>query len=66
MELYTQIRETAARLAEDSIPRKSVIVTMEPVEIFVPEDWTDEQITAEVERELPGLKSWKYSDEWRN
>lgn len=46
---------------------KKVIVTMKPVELTFPEDWTDEQITEHLNSTTPGIWStWKYEQDWRN
>lgn len=50
----------------DACEKKRVIVTMKPVIIEVPEDWTDEQISAALDQGSPDLWSdWKYEDSWR-
>lgn len=51
---------------------KKILVTIKTVEIEVPEDWTDEQVTQWlVESEyhhdsIAPFESWKYGEDWRN
>jgi hypothetical protein len=53
-------------MGRDKCELKRVIVTMKPVVIEVPEEWTDEQISAALDEGSPGLwSSWTYEESWR-
>lgn len=44
-----------------------ILVTLEPVEVEVPEDATPEEIQELLDKRHPGeWKNWKFEDEWRN
>jgi len=53
-------------MERDNCERKAIIVVMKPVEVLVPEEWTDEEITAHLEEQNTGVwESWSYVDSWR-
>jgi len=53
-------------MARDNCERKAIIVTMKPVTILVPEEWTDEEITRHLDESNEGIwEEWKYEEPWR-
>jgi hypothetical protein len=53
-------------MVRDNCEKKRIIVTLKPVEVEVPEEWTDDEISAHLEDQNPGLwTSWVYEDSWR-